>query len=233
MLGEGRSDACASDVAMKYALFWSGGKDSLLALDRAERAGLEVTHLATIYEENSGRVRFHGVRINLLEAQASGLGRTLIAEATNPRNFETAFLSVLGRLQREGVGGVCFGNIHLADIRAWYESRTTANGFSHIEPLWGSAPRALIEEFADRGHRARIVSVHLKCGKREWLGREFTRAFITELAAVPGVDICGERGEYHSFAFAGPMFRECVAAHAEGCFEREEHLILDLKVAER
>src|SRR5262245_40829626 len=112
---------------MKYALFWSGGKDSRLALDRAQKTGLDVTHLVTIYEGRSGRVRFHGVRKELLEAQAEALGKQFIAAATHPRPFEDAFLSALDALKSAGIEGICFGNIHLADIRAWYESRTTGN----------------------------------------------------------------------------------------------------------
>jgi diphthine-ammonia ligase len=193
---------------MTYALFWSGGKDSLLALDRARRTGLVVTHLVNIYEGNTGRVRFHGVRKELLEAQARALGLELISEATHPRNFEAAFQSALQELKRQDIKGICFGNIHLSDIREWYESRTTSNGFQHVEPLWGSPPEALISEFIGRGHRARVVSVFLKHGKREWLGQEFTEKFAAELSAEPEVDICGERGEYHSFAFDGPLFRE-------------------------
>jgi diphthamide synthase (EF-2-diphthine--ammonia ligase) len=107
---------------MTYALFWSGGKDSLLALDRARRTGLVVTHLVNIYEGNTGRVRFHGVRKELLEAQARALGLELISEATHPRNFEAAFQSALQELKRQDIKGICFGNIHLSDIREWYEN---------------------------------------------------------------------------------------------------------------
>lgn len=213
---------------MKCALFWSGGKDSLLTLDRAQQRGLNVTHLVNIHESNSGRVRFHGVRKELLQAQADALGLELICEATHPNSFELAFLSALETLQRRGIESVCFGNIHLADIRAWYESRTAARGFIHLEPLWGSAPRVLIEEFVGRGHRARIVSVFLQHARRTWLGREFTAEFVAELAADPAIDICGERGEYHSFAFGGPLFRREVTVRSLGSFEREGHLILDL-----
>ena len=215
---------------MKYALFWSGGKDSLLALDRAHRTGLDVTHLVTIYEGQTGRVRFHGVRKELLAAQARSLRKHFIAEATHPRSFEAAFDSALDRVEAAGVAGICFGNIHLADIRAWYESRTTARGFIHIEPLWGRSPTELITEFVARGHRARIISVFLTCGRREWLSREFNDSLIAELAADRGVDICGERGEYHSFAFGGPLFASEVAVRSAGTFEREDHLILDLEL---
>jgi diphthamide synthase (EF-2-diphthine--ammonia ligase) len=88
---------------MSYALFWSGGKDSLLALDRAQQKGLEVTHLVNIYEGNTGRVRFHGVRKELLEAQAQALGLQLISEATHPRNFEAAFQPALQCLKQQHI----------------------------------------------------------------------------------------------------------------------------------
>jgi diphthine-ammonia ligase len=152
----------------------------------------------------------------------------LISEATHPRNFEAAFQSALQELKRQDIKGICFGNIHLSDIREWYESRTTSNGFQHVEPLWGSSPEALISEFIGRGHRARVVSVFLKHGKREWLGQEFTEKFAAELSAEPEVDLCGERGEYHSFTFAGPLFREELPLCSHATFEREGHLILDL-----
>src|SRR5947208_7520542 len=105
---------------MRHALFWSGGKDSLLALDRAQRAGVPVTHLVNLYDAASGRVRFHGVRRELIAAQAQSLGKELVRKGTEAQSFEVAFLSVLDELRQAGVGGVVFGNIHLADVRAGY-----------------------------------------------------------------------------------------------------------------
>jgi uncharacterized protein (TIGR00290 family) len=213
---------------MKYALFWSGGKDSLLALDRAKRKGLDVTHLVNIYEGNSGRVRFHGVRKELVKLQAVALGLKLVQTSTHPETFEQALGKALTELRQEAVGGTVFGNIHLADIRAWYEERTTAIGFEHVEPLWGDPPATLIREFVALGHRARIVSVYLTCGRREWLGREFTDEFIAELEQSAGADVCGERGEYHSFAFGGPLFHTPLVLRIESQFELEQHVILDV-----
>jgi diphthine-ammonia ligase len=122
---------------MNYALFWSGGKDSLLALDRGRRFGLDIQALVNLYEGNSGRVRFHGVRKELIAEQANALGLELLQGKTHPENFEEAFLLVLQELKERGFDGIVFGNIHLADSRAWYEQRTTTHGFQHIEPLWG------------------------------------------------------------------------------------------------
>ena len=217
---------------MSTALFWSGGKDSLLALDRAQRQGLDVTHLVNLFEGNSQRVRFHGVRKELIEAQARALGKTLLQRFTHPESFEQAFQAAMAELEEAGIDSIAFGNIHLADIRAWYEERVTANGFRHVEPLWGDAPAKLVREFVQRGHRSRIVSVYLTCGRREWLGREFTTELIEELERTPNVDVCGERGEYHSFAFGGPLFRWNLPIRNVGQFEVEQHLILDLALEE-
>ncbi len=215
---------------MRYALFWSGGKDSLLALDRARQNGLEVSHLVNIYEGSSGRVRFHGVRKELIASQAEALGIELLQKKTHPETFEQAFRSSLQDLQRLGVEGIVFGNIHLADIRAWYEQRTKEMGFQHVEPLWGDAPSNLAREFVRRGHRARIVSVYLTCGRREWIGKEFSDDLIRELESTENTDVCGERGEYHTFAFGGPLFRIPLTMHIESQLEMENHLILDFSI---
>ncbi|MBI4546263.1 MAG: diphthine--ammonia ligase [Gemmatimonadetes bacterium] len=211
-----------------YAVSWSGGKDSALALDRAVRGGLRVQHLFNIYEGSSGRVRFHGVRRELIRAQADALGLDLIQAHTHPADFEAVFASVLDELEALEVDGVVFGNIHLADIRAWYEERTTARGFEHREPLWEENPAALLDEALGRGYRARVVSVNLELGRGEWLGRELDAALAAELKALPDVDPAGERGEYHTFVFDGPLFREPLQVADGEVFEREGHLVLDL-----
>jgi uncharacterized protein (TIGR00290 family) len=216
---------------MKYALFWSGGKDSLLALDRARRAGLDVTHLVNIYEGNSGRVRFHGVRRGFIRTQADALGMSLVQKHTHPENFEQALAAALVDLSAAGIGGIVFGNIHLADIRAWYEERTKGAGFEHVEPLWGDPPAVLIREFVERGHHARIVSVNLSCGRAEWLGRDFDAVLIADLEAAAPADVCGERGEYHSYAYGGPLFRAPLQIAEEGRLEMEGHLVLDFSAS--
>jgi uncharacterized protein (TIGR00290 family) len=216
---------------MRCALFWSGGKDSLLALDRARQNGLEVSYLVNIYEGSSGRVRFHGVRKDLIASQAESLGIELLQKKTHPETFEQTFRSAMQQLQHLEVEGIVFGNIHLADIRAWYEQRTTEIGFKHIEPLWGESPSRLVREFVRRGHRARIVSVYLTCGRREWIGKEFSEDFIRELEGTENTDVCGERGEYHSFAFGGPLFRVPLKFHDESQLEMENHLVLDFSLS--
>ena len=216
---------------MKYAIFWSGGKDSLLALDRARQRGLEITHLVNIFDGVSGRVRFHGVRRESIAAQAKALGIELVQKSAQPDRFEQAFHSTLEDLQGLGVEGIVFGNIHLADVRAWYEERTTAMRFQHVEPLWGDLPSDLIREFVECGHRARIVSINPALGRLEWLGRDFSQEMILELERASDTDVCGERGEYHSFAWGGPLFRNPLVLDLESQLETEGHIVLDFSVS--
>jgi uncharacterized protein (TIGR00290 family) len=213
---------------MIWALSWSGGKDAMLALDRAVRQGLDVRYLFNIYEGVSGLVRFHGVRRELIGAQAEALGLELVQMHTHPDDYAAAFDRVLDDLRARGVGGILFGNIHLADIRAWYEERVAARGLVQGDPLWGVAPAAVLDEFVERGYRARVVSVNLELGRAEWLGREFDRELATELVTAEGIDVAGERGEYHTFAYDGPLFRHPVRISAGEVFEREGHRILEL-----
>jgi uncharacterized protein (TIGR00290 family) len=217
---------------MRYALSFSGGKDSTLALDRSIRQGLDVGALFNIYEGSSGRVRFHGTLAPLIAAQAEALGVPLIQEFTHPDDYETVLLRVLDRLRVEGIEGIIFGNIHLADIRAWYEERTVGRGFRHVEPLWGEQPADLVREVIDRGYEATLVSVDLARAPEDWLGRRLDASLLTDLLSHPEIDPCGERGEYHTFVHAGPLFKEPLPVQFGRRVEMEGHALLETTLSE-
>jgi uncharacterized protein (TIGR00290 family) len=189
---------------------WSGGKDSCLALARAQRQGLNVTTLVNFYDAATGRVRFHATRRELVAAQVAALGLALLQYSTAPATYETVFRQTLGALRTQGVRGVVFGDIHLADVRAWFEERVRAAGLEHHEPLWGTPSASLLEELVDGGHRAVITCVELARLPAAWLGRSIDEVFIADIARHPEVDPCGERGEYHSFVYDGPLFLSAV-----------------------
>jgi uncharacterized protein (TIGR00290 family) len=193
-----------------YAVMWSGGKDSALALDRAGRRGLEVTRLLSFYDSVTRRVRFHATRVEMLEAQAAAVGIDLRAIPTTWDEMEPNLRHQLASLREEGFAGVVFGDIHLADVRAWYEARVTAAGLEHVEPIWGESPRLLLDEFIASGGRAVITCVELAKLDEAWLGRVTDKNFANEIATTTA-DPCGENGEYHSFAFAGPVFKKPLA----------------------
>ena len=191
----------------RHALMWSGGKDSALALDRAIKLGIEVDRLISFYDSATRRVRFHATRVEMLEAQAAEIGIDLRAIPTSWSEMEAKLREQLSSLRREGFAGIVFGDIHLADVRAWYEERVTAAGLKHIEPIWGEPPHLLLDEFVASGGRAVVTCVELAKLDDSWLGRIIDHHFTSDIVET-GIDACGENGEYHSFAFDGPVFRK-------------------------
>jgi len=167
--------------------------------------GIHVDRLLSFYDSATGRVRFHATRVAMLQAQAAAIGIGLKAVPTDWGDMEASLRTELRALTDEGFTGVVLGDIHLADVRAWYEERVTAAGLEHLEPIWGEPPQQLLEEFVVSGGRAVVTCVDLSKLDDTWLGRVIDHGFANEIAGT-GVDPCGENGEYHSFAFAGPVF---------------------------
>ncbi len=212
----------------RCAVSFSGGKDSILALDRAIQQGLQVDSLVTIYDEASQRVRFHGVPIALIQAQANALGIPLLAYPTTPDTFETVFLQSLQDLRQQGITTLIFGNIHLADVRAWYEERTTAAGLIHREPLWGEPPSMLVRAFLARGYAAILTCIEEAHTRSAWLGAPLTEELVQAFEHA-GIDPCGERGEYHTFVHAGPLFSAPLAFHLGELVSQSGFQLLDIQ----
>lgn len=189
-----------------YALMWSGGKDSALALWRARRRGLQVDWLVNVYDRATARVRFHATPVDAIALQARAAGVELVSVPTDWETFDASLQESYAALVRQGCRGVVFGDIHLADVRGWYEERTRAAGLEHVEPLWGEPPSALLAEFVVIGGRAVLTCVETAKLDTSWLGRVIDERFVRDIAAT-GVDPCGENGEYHSFAYSGPFFK--------------------------
>jgi diphthine-ammonia ligase len=191
---------------------WSGGKDSALALWRARRKGLQVDWLVNVYDRATGRVRFHATPVAAIAAQAEAAGVTLVSVPTDWETFDASLRETFAALVDQGCRGIVFGDIHLADVRGWYEERTQAAGLEHVEPLWGEPPAALLEEFVAIGGRAVLTCVETAKLDASWLGRVIDEQFVRDIAAT-GVDPCGENGEYHSFAYSGPFFNMALPWH--------------------
>jgi uncharacterized protein (TIGR00290 family) len=188
---------------------WSGGKDSALALARCQRRGFDVRWLVTVHDDVTERVRFHATPVASIARQAAAAGLDHVTVPTSWSSFDATLAATLAHLVRGGCTGLIFGDIHLADVRAWYEERTRAAGLEHVEPLWGEAPDVLLREFVGIGGRAVLTCVDSEALDPGWLGRVIDEQFVRDIA-VTGIDPCGENGEYHSFAFAGPFFRHPV-----------------------
>jgi uncharacterized protein (TIGR00290 family) len=213
----------------KASLLWSGGKDSALALhhSRRGRPDWRVDLLVTCVGQAYDRVSMHGVRRRLIEDQADALGlpvRFVVIPdhgdspcpthsgpgATFPPNdaYTRAMLAALERLKAEGIEVVVFGDIFLEDLRAFRDRLLGVVGLEGGYPLWGRDTAGLYDEFLALGFQAVTVCVDTQRLPVESCGRGLTPAFRDSLPE--GVDPCGERGEYHSFAFDGPLFRRPV-----------------------
>jgi uncharacterized protein (TIGR00290 family) len=218
-------------TAPEHAVFFSGGKDSMLALDRAARQGLRVTRLVTLYNAASGRVRFHGVPVPVMRAQAHALGLPTTLAATTPTTFEAVFLETLTTLRAQGIGALIFGDIHLADVRAWYEDRVRAAGLDHVEPLWGEDPLTLARESVDRGYRAVLTCLEAARTRPEWLGQPLTHTLLDAFVTA-GIDPCGERGEYHTLVTDGPRFAHPLPIRLGEIVSRDGFTQIDVQPAD-
>ena len=213
----------------RCALSFSGGKDSVLALDRARRQGFQIDFLVTMYDADSQRVRFHGVPIALIQAQAESLGIPLLAYPNTSATFEAIFLQALRDLRQQEITTLFFGNIHLADVRAWYEERSAAAGLIHREPLWGEPPGKLAREFVARGYAAILTCIEEARAQPAWLGAALSEELIQAFEQA-GIDPCGERGEYHTFVHAGPQFATSLPIQPGRRISRSGFQMVDLRL---
>jgi diphthine-ammonia ligase len=211
-----------------HALLWSGGKDSCLALWRAHLGGLAVPGLLNFFAAETGRVRFHGTRAGLIADQAAALGLQLFQVPALPDDYAAAFDHALAQLAERGYQGVIAGDIHLLEVRAWNEARAAAAGLELSEPLWQEHGATLLHELVEAGFRAVLTCCQTAWPEVLWPGREIDHAFIAEVDRVPGLDACGENGEYHSFVYDGPLFRRPVEWRAGTLREAPGFRQLDL-----
>jgi uncharacterized protein (TIGR00290 family) len=228
-------------VRPKALLAWSSGKDSAWALHvlrapegqhgrEGEGEGVEVVGLLTTLNEAYDRVAMHAVRAELLRAQADAVGLPLTAVPLpwpcSNAQYEAAMGRALEAAWRDGITVVAFGDLFLEDVRRYREERMAGTGLTPIFPLWGQPTDALARRMIAGGLRARLTCVDPRQLAPAFVGREFDEALLAALPA--SVDPCGERGEFHSFAYAGPMFRRPVPVRGGEIVERDGFVFADL-----
>jgi uncharacterized protein (TIGR00290 family) len=203
---------------------WSGGKDSAMALAEVLKdVRYEVAALLTTVTEDYDRISMHGVRRSLLERQAASLGQeleiVLIPAHASNEQYEQNMARALARHREAGVTGVVVGDIFLEDLRTYREEKLGSAGMHAIFPIWKRPTAELARSFIASGFRAITTCVDTSVLGQEFVGREITESFLSELPA--GVDPCGENGEYHSFVYDGPIFRNRVPFAIGGKLLRE------------
>jgi len=215
----------------KILLSWSGGKDSAWALHLLRQAGeFEVGGLLTTVNERFRRVAIHGFREELLDMQAERAGLPLwkvdLPFPCTNEEYEARMAAVCERAVREGFAGIAFGDLFLEEIRAYRVAKLAGTGLEPVFPVWGIPTDVLAEEMIASGLRAILTCVDPRKVPAEFAGREWNRALLRELPQ--GVDPCGENGEFHSFAWAGPMFSGEIPVEGGERVERDAFVYADM-----
>jgi uncharacterized protein (TIGR00290 family) len=220
---------------MKTLVSWSSGKDSAWMVHTLRQRGdVAIGALLTTINEAAQRVAMHAVRVEVLQAQAEALGFPLwmvpIPSPCPNEVYEEKMREAVARAVREGFTHAAFGDLFLADIRKYREERLAGSGLTPMFPLFGTdadTPR-LAREMIAGGLRARITCLNPKVMDRRFAGREFDATLLDELPA--SIDPCAERGEFHTCAYAGPMFNHPVAIETGITVERDGYVFTDLTI---
>jgi len=212
-------------------LAWSSGKDSAWALHTVRLAAeLDVVALLTTVTAPYDRVSMHGVRIELLEAQAAAAGLPLVKvpiPAPCPNEvYQQAMAAALEQARAQDITEMVFGDLFLEDIRAYRERQLEGTGITPRFPLWGRPTAQLAEEMIDGGLTAHVTCLDPRKMPRELAGRRFDRTLLADLP--DGIDPCAENGEFHTCVTGGPMFREPIRVEVGEVVEREGFVFADL-----
>jgi uncharacterized protein (TIGR00290 family) len=217
---------------MKTLVSWSSGKDSAWMVHvLRQQPDVELAGLLTTVNAVYQRVAMHAVRVELLQAQADALGLLLwqipIPSPCPNDVYENAMATAVRRAVDEGFTHIAFGDLFLEDIRRYREERLAGSGLTPVFPLFGLDTLTLARSMVAGGLRARLTCVNPKVIDARFVGREFDTTLLNELPAL--VDPCGERGEFHTFAYDGPMFAKPIPIELGVVVERDGFVFADLR----
>jgi uncharacterized protein (TIGR00290 family) len=191
-------------VKPRAAISWSGGKDCCTALVRTCR-DYDVVAMITMFAEDGARSRSHGLRPEVLSAQAERLGVRNLTGRCSWRSYTDEYIRMLSEASAMGITHIIFGDIMGDAHRAWDEGVCAVHSLTAVLPLWGESTRTLVEEFIATGSTAVIVTARCAYLDATWLGRSISLETVEELE-TRGVDPCGEFGEYHTLVTSTPLF---------------------------
>jgi uncharacterized protein (TIGR00290 family) len=219
---------------MKALIAWSSGKDSAYALHIArQNIDLPIVGALTTVTETFDRVSMHGVRRDILMAQlkAAGLPATIVSIPYPCTNeiYEARMAETLDEARRQGITHIVFGDLFLEDVRAYREEKLAGTGIAPLFPLWGLPTDILARDMIASGVETYLATVDLKKLPASFCGRRFDAALLADFP--PGIDPCGERGEFHTCVAAGPMLSSRLAIEIGETVERDGFAYTDLTLA--
>lgn len=216
----------------RVVISWSGGKDSAWTLHTLRRQPNEyvVIGLLTTLNQQFNRVAMHGVRRELLEAQAQAAGLPLwVVPLPSPcanEHYERRMTNALRFMCGLGIDAIAFGDLYLEDIRKYRETQFGGSGLKLLFPIWGIPTRDLANQIVGSGLKARLTCVDPRAVPAEWAGREYDKQLLAEMP--PSVDPCAENGEFHTFVYDGPIFRSPIGIIRGETVQRDGFFFADL-----
>lgn len=214
-------------------LSWSSGKDSAWTLHLLrQQPQYEVVGLLTTFNREANRVAMHGVRRELVQAQARAAHLPLrdvdLPSPCTNEDYERILREVCAKAVREGVDCIAFGDLFLREVRAYREKQLEGSGLEPIFPVWGIPTRQLAGQMIESGLRARLTCIDTQALTADFAGREFDHQLLADLPA--SIDPCGENGEFHSCVYAGPMFDRALPIEPGEIVTRDRFVFADLKL---
>ena len=212
----------------KAVFNWSGGKDSALALQKVfQENNFEVIALLTTFNEADESSSAHSVPLTLMEKQVEAIGIELYPIFINksPGDYEHKMLQAVEYFKRKGVKHFIFGDLYLDEIRTYRESKLNPHGIEVVEPIWSNFPEETIQTFLNSGLKAKIITTQADKLDESYIGQDLTPELINNLPI--DVDVCGENGEYHTFVYAGNIFKNEVEFENEKAYKLSFDIKLD------
>jgi uncharacterized protein (TIGR00290 family) len=196
---------------MKVVASWSGGKDSCFACYKAIREGYDVAQLL-IMMSNQSTSNFHMISSELLDAQSQAIGIPIVKWVTTPDTYEQDFKKALLQMKAKGIEGIVTGDVYDVALHeaGWLDRVCKEVGLKPVKPLWHRDTTQILNEFINEGFKATVVRVKNEVLGLEWLGRQVDKKFFDDLLKLGTVDLCGERGEFHTFVTDGPLFKNSI-----------------------
>lgn len=212
---------------MLFAMSYSGGKDSALALDKMLKAGHRPVAMITTINKQLSRSWFHGIDNQLLSAIAKSLGIPLLLSSSDGQNYHTSFKAALWQAKQLSAEACVFGDIDIEEHLAWNKERCNNVGLACELPLWQMSREQVMEDFLSSGLLAAIKCIQNDKLAKNMLGRTLDKETV-RLFRMSGIDICGENGEYHTIAYGGPIFRHTVPLHHGEILDFGSHSAIDI-----
>lgn len=212
----------------KFVLSYSGGKDCVLALDRAIRQGHAPLGLLVTFCESEDCSWFHRIPMATLKHLETSLGIPMTLLKTDGEHYEQNFEAALENFKRQGAEAVVFGDIDIREHYDWCHARCENVGLESAFPLWGEDRRAVVDELIDRDFEAMITIVNTRKLNAKYLGKILTCETVSQIV-VDGADACGENGEYHTLVVDGPLFKKPIRVSTQNIARNSDYAYIILE----